>query len=188
MNKYRRVQILESHTALMTLTSYEANDIVAYDPTTGGRKRNLLRTIISPGWCTLLELQTGSERWESYVSRYEKKMEDELEIKLTGLESLVSEELKKFDPKLELCANIRWCAPGNRDACGDEVRSENSWIQVERHEFALKSGSHGCWCSQLSLVEYRKRVGVLSAVVRIFYEITDKQSYGKEKIRVRKLK
>ena len=64
----RGVQNLEfvlqqMHTALMALTSYEPNDIVAnsrknsleawrrlqkrYDPTTGGRKRNLLRTIIS---------------------------------------------------------------------------------------------------------------------------------------------
>ena len=96
----------QRHTALMALTSYEANDIVAnsrknpleawrrlqmrYDPTTGGRKRNLLRTIISPGRCSLLELQAGIERWESYVSRYDKKMNDKLdgEIKLAGLESL----------------------------------------------------------------------------------------------------
>ena len=77
-NEDRGVQNLEfvlqqMHTALMALTSYEANDIVAssrknpleawrrlqkrYDPTTGGRKRNLLRTIISPGRCSLLELQ-----------------------------------------------------------------------------------------------------------------------------------
>ena len=76
-NEDRRVQNLEfvlqqMHTALMALTSYEANDIVTnsrknpleawrrlqkrYDPTTGGRKRNLLRTIISPGRCSLLEL------------------------------------------------------------------------------------------------------------------------------------
>ena len=101
------------HIALMALTSYEANDIVAnsrknplearrrlhkrYDPTTGGRKRNLLRTINSPGRCSLLELQAGIERWESYVSCYEKKMKDKLddEIKLAGLESLVPEELEK---------------------------------------------------------------------------------------------
>ena len=65
----------QTHTALMVLTSCEANDIVAnsrknpweswrrlqkrYDPTTVGRKRNLLRTIISPGRCSLLELQSG---------------------------------------------------------------------------------------------------------------------------------
>ena len=57
----------------------------------GGRKRKFLRTIISPGRCSLLE------RWMSYVSRYEKKMKDTLddEIKLAGLESLVSEELEK---------------------------------------------------------------------------------------------
>ena len=79
----------QMHTALMVLTSYEANDIVAnsrknpleawrrmqkrYNPTKGGRKRNLLRTFISPGRCSLLELQAGIERWESYVSRYEKR-------------------------------------------------------------------------------------------------------------------
>ena len=97
----------------MALTNYEAIDIVAnsrknpleawqrlqkrYDPTTGGRKRNLLRTIISPGRCSLLELQAAIERWESYVSRHEKTMKDWLddEIKLAGLESLVPEELEK---------------------------------------------------------------------------------------------
>ena len=103
----------QMHTALIALTSYEANNIVANsrknpleawrrlqkrcDPTTGGRKRSLLRTIISPGRCSLLELQAGTERWESHVSRYEKKMKDKLdvEIKLAGLESLVPEELEK---------------------------------------------------------------------------------------------
>ena len=117
-NEVRGVQNLEfvlqqMHTALMALTSYEANDIVAnsrknpleawrrlqkrYDPTTGGRKRNLLRTILFFGRCCLLERQAGIERWESYVSRYEKKMKDKLddEIKLVGLELLVPEELEK---------------------------------------------------------------------------------------------
>ena len=61
----------QMHAALMTLTSREANDIVAnsrknsleasrrlqkrYDPTTRRRKRNLLRTIICPGRCSLLD-------------------------------------------------------------------------------------------------------------------------------------
>ena len=117
-NQERGVQNLEFvlqqvHTALVALTSFEANDTVAnsrknpleawqtllkrYDPTTGGRKRNLLRTIISPGRCSLLELQAVIERWESYVSRYEKKMKDKMddEIKLAGLEALVPEELEK---------------------------------------------------------------------------------------------
>ena len=85
-NEDRGVQNLEfvlqqMHTALTALTIYEANDIVANsrknplealrrlqkrcDPTTGGRKRNVLRSIISPGRCSLLELQAGIERWES---------------------------------------------------------------------------------------------------------------------------
>ena len=89
-NVDRGVQNLEfvlqqMHTALMALTSHEANDIVAnsrknllevwrrlqkrYDPTTGERKRNL---IIPPGRCSLLELQAGIEQWESSVSRCEK--------------------------------------------------------------------------------------------------------------------
>ena len=113
-NQQRGVQNLEfvpqhMHTALMALTSYEANDIVAdsrknplvawqrlqkrYDPTTGRRKRNLLCTIISPGRCSLLELQARVERWESYVSRYEKKLKNKMddEIKLADLEALVAE-------------------------------------------------------------------------------------------------
>ena len=117
-NLERGVQNLEfvlqqMHTALTAHTSCEANDIVAnsrknplgawwrlqtrYDPTKGGRKRDLLRTIISPGRCSLLELHAEIERWESYVSRHEKKMKDKLadEIKLAGLESLVPEELEK---------------------------------------------------------------------------------------------
>ena len=103
----------QMHTALVALTSYEENDIVAnsrkkpleawrrlqkrYDPTTRGRKRNLLLTIISPGRCSLLELQACTERWESCVSRYENKLKDKLddEIKLAGLKALVPEERKK---------------------------------------------------------------------------------------------
>ena len=102
----------QMHTALLALTSCEANVIVAnsrknpleawrrlqerYDPTTGGRRRNFLRTIISLGRCSLLELQAGIERWESHVSCYEKKLKDKLydEIKLACLEALVLEELE----------------------------------------------------------------------------------------------
>ena len=62
-----------------------------YDPTTGGRKRNILRndhfswTILSSG---------SPSRCRS---RYEKKLKDTLddEIKLAGLEALVPEELEK---------------------------------------------------------------------------------------------
>ena len=65
LTTWTKVFVLQQmHTPLMALTSCEANDIVANslknpseawrrlqkrdDPTTGGRKRNLLRTIISP--------------------------------------------------------------------------------------------------------------------------------------------
>ena len=43
-----------------------------------------------------MELPAGTERWESYVSRYE-KLKDKLddEIKPSGLEALVPEELEK---------------------------------------------------------------------------------------------
>ena len=99
----------QMHRALMALTSCEADELVANsrknpleawrrlqkrcDPTTGGRKRNLLRT----RRCSLLELQAGIERWESYVSRDEKKLKDKFydEIKLAGLEALVPEGLEK---------------------------------------------------------------------------------------------
>ena len=79
------------------------------------------------------ELQAGIERWESYVSRYEKKLKDKLddEIKLAGLESLVPDELEKHlilnsnrlrtfeDARLEV-----------RDARGGEARPENSRFQA----------------------------------------------------------
>ena len=117
-NVDRGVQNLEfvlqqMHTTFMALTAYEANDIVAnsrknpseawrklqkrYGPTTGGRKRNLLRTIISPGRCSLLGLRTVVGRWESHVSRYEKKVEGKPDggVELAGLESLLPEELEK---------------------------------------------------------------------------------------------
>ena len=115
-NEGRGVRNLElilqhMHETLMTCTSQEANDFVAnsrknpleawrrlherYDLIGEGRKRNIFRTIMSLGRCSLLELQAGIERWETYVARYEKlkgKMDDE--IKRAGLESLVLEELE----------------------------------------------------------------------------------------------
>ena len=135
----------QMHTALMVLTREEANDIVAnsrknpletwwrlqkrYDPTTGGRKRNLLRTIISLGRCSLLELQAGIERWQSYVSRCEKMTKDKLddEIKLAGLGVIGAKGIEeRSDPQLESLANIRGRPPGSRDVRGGEVRFENS--------------------------------------------------------------
>ena len=52
------------------------------------------------------------------MSRVEKKLKDQSddEIKLAGLEALVLEGLEKqFDTQLETLANVRGCAPGNRD-------------------------------------------------------------------------
>ena len=115
----------QMHAALVALTSHEANDIVTNsrknpldtlrrlqkrsDLTTGERKRNLLQIIISPGRCSLLELQAGIDRWGSYVSRYDKKLKDKLddEIKLAGLEALAPQELEKtFDTQLESLLNV----------------------------------------------------------------------------------
>ena len=75
------------HAALMALTSYEADDIVA-----NSRKNPLeawrntaRRQEVESGICfarsfllevALLELQAGIERCESCVSRYEKKLRD----------------------------------------------------------------------------------------------------------------
>ena len=72
-----------------------------YDPMTGGRKRNLLRAIMSPQRVKLEELGTALETWEDMVSRYDKKNartgQPELpnDIKCSALEALVPEELEK---------------------------------------------------------------------------------------------
>ena len=47
-----------------------------FETTTGGRKRNLLRSTIFLERCSLLELEAGIERWESYVLRCENKLMD----------------------------------------------------------------------------------------------------------------
>ena len=117
-NQERGVQNLEfilqqMHTMLMDFTNDEANDIVAnsrknpleawrrlqkrYDPTTGGRKRNLLRTIISPRRCSLLEFQARIEHWESVLSQCEKMLKNGMndEIKLGGLEASVPQDLER---------------------------------------------------------------------------------------------
>ena len=102
------------HTILTDLTSDETKDIVAnsrknpleawrmlqkrYDPTTGGRKRNLLRTVVSLGRYSLASgTPSRIKRWESYVSSEQKKLKNKMndQIKLTGLEALVPEELEK---------------------------------------------------------------------------------------------
>ena len=106
------------HTALMALTSYEANDIVAnsrrnpleawrrlqkrYDPTTGGRKRNLFSSGTS----------SGDRTMGSCVSRCQKTLKDKSddEVSLAGLEALVLEETREtLDTQLKSLANVRGC-------------------------------------------------------------------------------
>ena len=94
------------HTALVALTSYVANDIVD-NSRKNPRNDVILRqeegreTIFAPsyllGRCSLLELQAVIGSWDSYVSRYERKLKNKMndEIKLAGLEASVSEELEK---------------------------------------------------------------------------------------------
>ena len=101
-----------------------------HDPTGGGRKRNVLRTTISLGRCSLLELQAGIECWETYVACYEKlkgKMDDE--IKRAGLESLVPEELENHlifnSTRFQ---NFRGCAVGDLYVRG----GENWFVRVRK--------------------------------------------------------
>ena len=67
-----------------------------FDPSTGGRKRNLLRMVINPGRCKLDELQGRLSAWEVMVRRYEHMERAPLPdgLKLAGLEALVPAELE----------------------------------------------------------------------------------------------
>ena len=73
-------KVYQLHTALQQLTTGEPFDISRnvgkgnglecwrklsrrYDPATGGRKRNLLRQILTPGRCLLEDLGQALERW-----------------------------------------------------------------------------------------------------------------------------
>ena len=103
-NEDRGVQNLDfvlqqRHTALKALTSYEANDVVMNSGRircrrSGDSRSDMIRQqeegneTFCLGRCSPLELQAGIERWESYVSRYEKKLKDKME-------ALVPEELEK---------------------------------------------------------------------------------------------
>ena len=96
-------------TVLGQLTEMEANDICEragngveawralnrrFDPTTGGRKRNILRQIINPGRATLATLQQSLVKWELLIQRYEAKTGSKLDddLKVAGLEALVPED------------------------------------------------------------------------------------------------
>ena len=144
----------QMHTALMALTSYEANDIVANsrknpleawrrlqirnDLETGGRKRNLLRTIISPGRCSS-GTSSGDRTLGILCVALREEVEGQVgrddEIKLAGLEALVPERqlmlnsnrLRTFeDARLEIVTymkakfglRIRDSKPSDTGSCG----------------------------------------------------------------------
>ena len=74
-----------------------------YDPLTGGRMRNLLRSIINPGRAKLEELQGALEKWEELIAKYtrSKDLRGNLrvlpeDIKMAVLESLVPAGLEEY--------------------------------------------------------------------------------------------
>ena len=130
------------HTALMALTSYEANDVVAnsrkkpleawprllkrYDPTTEESGICFARRR-----CSLLELQGEIERRESCVVRYEKKLKDK--IRPAGLEAFLPEELTTLSTGIHYSRKIRQKAmaskrpaKANRTSHGPRVLAKES--------------------------------------------------------------
>ena len=77
--------------------------IKRYDPTTGGRRRAMLRSILTPNKCARIEdLYSALETWEEHVRQYEsRKKQDgsrhilDEEIKIAVLEHLCPSELEK---------------------------------------------------------------------------------------------
>ena len=106
------------HTVLTQLTEAEPFDIVQssgksgleawrrlnrrYDPSTGGRKRNLLNSILHPGKAKLHSLSGMLDQWQERVRRYEQRkgesgerlqIPDDIEYGI--LESMLLDELEK---------------------------------------------------------------------------------------------
>ena len=104
--------------ALMALTEDESQDIVIgagagngldawrklgrrWDPIVAGRKRALLKQIISPEKCKMEELIGVWERWEEQVRKYEKRKDEkgerlklDTELKMTAFELLLPADLE----------------------------------------------------------------------------------------------
>lgn len=119
----------EIYALLMQLVTGEAFDLVAntnrgngveayrklarkFDPTTGGRQRNLLRAILQPGRASDETLGLAIERWEEQVNRYEKFKDDSGQrpkitddVKIAAVEGMVPLDLEKH---LQLNANRMW--------------------------------------------------------------------------------
>ena len=107
------------YSALLHLTEGDANDLVCnsdtcgaeawrklhrrFDPLTGGRIRNLLRSLISPQRCTKAEdLPATLERWEEQCGRYSRTKGPDgqrrtlaEDVKMAALESIVPVELEQ---------------------------------------------------------------------------------------------
>ncbi|CAK0837809.1 unnamed protein product, partial [Prorocentrum cordatum] len=111
--------VAQLHTAIQQLVTGEPFDITQnvdkgnglecwrrlarrFDPSTGGRKRNLLKLVLSPGRCKLEELAGALERWEEAVKRYESRRDDggnrerlSDSVRMSALESLLPAELEE---------------------------------------------------------------------------------------------
>ncbi|CAK0860922.1 unnamed protein product [Prorocentrum cordatum] len=111
--------VAQLHTAIQQLVTGEPFDITQnvdkgnglecwrrlarrFDPSTGGRKRNLLKQVLSPGRCKLDELAGALERWEEAVKRYESRRGDDGNrerlsdsVRMSALESLLPAELEE---------------------------------------------------------------------------------------------
>ncbi len=110
--------ISQVYTLLVALTDEDSNDIVVgsgsgegleawrrlhrrWGPSTGGRKRTLLKAIISPPRCAITELAGRLERWQQQVSKYERKKDSsgayevlKDDLKMAALEFLVPEDIE----------------------------------------------------------------------------------------------
>jgi len=110
-------KVNQVYQALHALTEDESQDIVIgagagngleawrklgrrWDPVVAGRKRALLKQIISPDKCKLEDLFGCWERWEEQVRRYEKRRDD------TGARLRVDQELKMTAFELLLPADL----------------------------------------------------------------------------------
>jgi len=111
-------KVNQLYTALTSLTDDDSLDIVVgagagngleawrklhkrWDPSTGGRKRNLLKSIIAPPRVKLEELAGCLERWQEQVRKYEKRRNDAGErekvsddVKMAALEMIVPTDLE----------------------------------------------------------------------------------------------
>ena len=111
-------KVHQVYTALVSLTEDDSNDLVIgagdgngleawrrlhrrWDPSTGGRKRTLLKAIIAPPKCTITELAGCLERWQQQVSKYERRKNDagqrekvSEDIRMAAIEMLVPTDLE----------------------------------------------------------------------------------------------